>query len=109
MTAGVIQMDVAAHLKQPRPERHVLLVGMAVLQNAVKNLLHQILGRRAAGGEVQKKMEQRPVMAVEELFQLPDVARPDFPHDLFVFHFNSVYVQEYRREAKRLRRSLSPL
>jgi hypothetical protein len=54
-------------------------------------------------------MEQRPVMAVEELFQLPDVARPDFPHDLFVFHFNSVYVQEYRREAKRLRRSLSPL
>jgi hypothetical protein len=41
---------------------------------------------------VQEKMKQGPVMAVEELFQLPDVARPDVQHDLFVFHFNSVYV-----------------
>jgi hypothetical protein len=47
-------------------------------------------------------MEQGAVMAVEKLFQLPHVTRPNFQHDLFVFHFNSVYVQEYRQEAKRL-------
>jgi hypothetical protein len=48
-------------------------------------------------------MKERTLMAVEELFQLPDVPRPDFPHDLFVFHCVLVYVMEYRREAKRLR------
>jgi hypothetical protein len=85
-------MDVAAHLEEPGAERSFRLVGMAVLQDAVKHLLHQVLGRRTAGGQVQEKMKQGPVMAVEELFQLPDVARPDVQHDLFVFHFNSVYV-----------------
>jgi hypothetical protein len=29
-------------------------------------------------------------VAVEKLFQLSDVARPDFPHDLFVFHVVSL-------------------
>jgi hypothetical protein len=49
-------------------------------------------------------MKERTLMAVEELFQLCDVPRPDFPHDLFVFHCVLVYVMEYRGEAKRLRK-----
>ena len=47
-------------------------------------------------------MKQRTLMAVEELFQLPDVPRPDFPHDLFVFHCDSVYVMEYREGGKKV-------
>jgi hypothetical protein len=37
-------------------------------------------------------MKQGPVMAVEKPFELPDVARPNRQHDLFVFHFHSVHV-----------------
>jgi hypothetical protein len=35
---------------------------------------------------VQKVAEQRPVVTVEQQFKLPDVASPDFLHDLFVAH-----------------------
>src|SRR5580704_3793191 len=96
-------MDVAAHLEHPGAERHFRLIGMPVLQNTIEDILHQVFGDAAAGGKVQEEMEERPLMAVEELRQLPDVARANFPHDLFVFHFASVYVMEYWREAKRLR------
>jgi hypothetical protein len=59
---------------------------MPVLQNAEEDFLHQVLAHRAVGGEVQKVAKQRPVVAIEEQFQLSDLARPDVQHYLFVLH-----------------------
>ena len=43
------------------------------------------LAARSAG-QMHEVAKQRPVVAVEEHFQLSDIAGPDLLHDLFVFH-----------------------
>ena len=83
---GVVQVHVPPYLVHPRPERCLRLVGMAVLQNPEKDLLHQVLARRAIRCQMQKVPEQSPRVAVEKHLELPDAACPNLLHDLFVFH-----------------------
>src|SRR5262245_33090435 len=58
----------------------------AVLQDAHKHFLHQVLSRRPIAGGAVKEVKERGVIALEQQAQLRDVAVANRLHQDFVSH-----------------------
>ena len=71
----VVSGDGAGEVVHPRGELALFAVRVPVFQDAEKNLLHEILARRALVGEVHEKTVERTVVALKERAEPGGVAR----------------------------------
>src|SRR5262245_49236458 len=82
----VIRARVAGDAEEPRLEPSFAAPCRAVLQYADEHVLHEVFGYGSVAGHSHQKIEERPMMTLEQHPKLGDVPVAHGLHECFVGH-----------------------
>jgi len=80
----IVGSRIASDLIHPRDEAICFLISVAVFQNPDKHVLNKVFADHAASGKPAEEVVERLAIALEEDFQLIEIALADGHHDRFV-------------------------